>query len=104
MVTSLAGFESAASVVTSLAGFAGARRPQRTGWSYRDPGRLQVSACCFSTHTSGLLDAPQRPSELPQCDDLLFLFFAQDIAHADGGYRPSRQSQCPGFYRWPVFR
>ena len=20
------------------------------------------------------------------------------------GYRRSRQSQCPGFYRWPVFR
>ena len=52
---------------------------------------------------TGLLDAPQGPSELPQRDDLLFLFFAQDIAHADGGYRPSRQSQCPGFYRWPVF-
>ena len=29
------------------------------------PGRLQVSAGCFSTHTSSLLDAPQRPSELP---------------------------------------
>jgi len=33
-----------------------------------------------------------------------FLLVAQDIAHADRGYRPSCQSQCPGFYRWPVFR
>jgi hypothetical protein len=43
-----------------------------------------------------LLDLPQRPSELPQCDDLLFLFFAQDIAHAEGAYRGSDRSQCPG--------
>jgi hypothetical protein len=27
------------------------------------------------------LDAPQRPSQPSQRDDLLFLFFAQDIAH-----------------------
>ena len=32
------------------------RIPRRR--AYRDPGLLQVSACCFSTHTGGLLDAP----------------------------------------------
>jgi hypothetical protein len=30
-----------------------------------------------------LLNPPQRPAELSQCDDLLFLLFAQDITHAD---------------------
>src|SRR6266446_6818766 len=29
-----------------------------TGRSYSDPGRLEVSACCFSTHTREFLDAP----------------------------------------------
>jgi len=29
-----------------------------------------------------LLDPPQRPAQLSQCDDLLFLIVAQDIAHA----------------------
>jgi len=33
-----------------------------------------------------LLDASKRPAELSQRDDLLFLFFVQDIAHADGAY------------------
>ena len=43
------------------------------------------------------------PSELPQCDDLLFLLFAQDIAHAEGAYKGSGRSQCPGLSRWPGF-
>ena len=38
----------------------------RTGWSHRDPGRFQVSACGFSTYTGSLLDAPQGPSEASQ--------------------------------------
>src|SRR5439155_12033738 len=46
-------------------------------------GRLQISTGRFSTHTGHLLDPPQRPAELSQRDDLLFLFFAQDITHAD---------------------
>jgi hypothetical protein len=36
---------------------------------------------------------------------LLFLFFAQDIAHGDGAYYTSRRCQRLGpRYRWPVFR
>ena len=35
------------------------------------------------------------PSQPPQCDDWLLLFFAQDIAHVDRGYLPSRQNQRP---------
>jgi hypothetical protein len=50
-----------------MAGFAGARRPHAPGWSHRDPGRFQVSACGFSTYTGSLLDAPQGPSEASQC-------------------------------------
>src|SRR6266576_1866508 len=78
VVTSLAGFASEGLSVTSLAAFAsegvGGHLVGRfcrcspspaSRWSYRDPRRLQVSACCFSTYTSGLLDAPQGPSELP---------------------------------------
>lgn len=40
------------------------------------------------------LNPPQRPSQPPQRDHLLFLLFAQDIAHADAGYSP-RQNQRP---------
>ena len=34
-------------------------------------------------------DAPQRPSQSPQRDDLVFLFLVQDVAHIDGAYPPS---------------
>jgi hypothetical protein len=39
------------------------------------------------------LNAPQRPSQPSQRDDLLFLFFAQDIAHVTE--RNSPPVQCP---------
>src|SRR6266853_1624330 len=74
----------------------------RTRWSHGDPNRFQVCAGCLSAHTRGLLDAPQRPSEPSQCYDLLFLLFAQDVAHADGAYKASRRSQRPGLYSWPI--
>src|SRR5262249_20772967 len=60
------------------------RSPSPTaGRTYSDSSGSEVTACGFSTHTSGLLDAPQRPAQLSQCDNLLLLFVAQDIAHAD---------------------
>jgi hypothetical protein len=40
-----------------------------------------------------LLNAPQRPSQPSQRDDLLFLFFAQDIAHVTECNAPP--VQCP---------
>ena len=43
-----------------------------------------------------LLDPAQCPAELPQCDNLLFRFLAQDIAHTEGAYKGSSRSQCPG--------
>jgi len=72
----------------------------------RDPGGFQVSTRGFATHTGGLLDTSQRPSQPSQYYHLLFLFFRQDIAHTDAGYEALRRSQCPGWWviRWPVLR
>jgi hypothetical protein len=36
--------------------------------------------------------------EPSRCYDLLFLLFAQDVAHADGAHKTSRRSQRPGLY------
>ena len=73
-------------MVTSLAGFAGARRPHPPGARTGDAGGLQISPRRFPPNACFLLDAPQRPAQPSQRDDLLSLFFAQDIAHVDGGY------------------
>src|SRR5262249_19062543 len=64
-----------------------------TRQTHPDSGRFQVSSCGFSTYTGRLLDTPQRPAQLPQCDDLLFFFFAQDIAHVGGAYPPCSMSR-----------
>jgi hypothetical protein len=73
-VLRMAGFAEKGAI-TSLAGFAsrsghfvgrfcrGSLSPEARQ-PYNNAGRLQVGAGCFSTHTSSLLDAPQRPSEL----------------------------------------
>jgi hypothetical protein len=53
--------------------------------SHRDAGRFQISGRSLPANPGGPLNAPQRPSQPPQRDDLLLLFFAQDIAHIDGG-------------------
>jgi hypothetical protein len=50
-----------------------------------DSGGPQVGRRGLAAHTGGPLDMPQRPTQPPQGDDLLLLFFAQDIAHLDGG-------------------
>ena len=91
-VTSLAGFASLR-VGGHLVGRFCRRSPSPCSrWPHRDPGRFQIGACRFPTHTGGLLDAPQRPAQPSQRDDLLFLLFAQDIAHGDGGYSLSSRS------------
>jgi hypothetical protein len=59
------------------------------------PVAFRVATGRFPPHPGGLLDAPQTPSQPSQGYDLLFLFFTQDVAHADGGYIP-RQGQRPG--------
>src|SRR5258708_26290037 len=56
------------------------------------------------------LDAPQRPSQPSQRDDLLFLFFAQDIAHVtERNLSASSMSRFSylvgrfsGVHLWPV--
>ena len=49
-----------------------------------DSGRSQIRTGRLTTHAGGLFDPTQRPSKPPQCNNLLSLFCAQDIAHADG--------------------
>src|SRR6266446_2393699 len=71
------------------------------------PRASQIGADGLSTHSRGLLDLSQRPSQSSQGYDLLFLFVLQDIRHVARGYLPSRCCQCPGrFFRqvWPLFR
>ena len=63
--------------------------------SHRNTGSLQIAADRFPADMYGLFNAPQRPAQPSQRDDLLSLFLAQDIAHIDGAYS-SRQDQCPG--------
>ena len=86
-------------VVTSLAGFAGARRPHapggRTRRTHPDTGRLEIGTSRFSPHPSLLLDAPQRPSQSSQGYYLLSFRFAQDVAHADRSYNNSCRNQRP---------
>jgi hypothetical protein len=44
--------------------------------------RLEVAADGLAPHGDGLLDAPQRPAEPSECEDLLLLGVVQDVAHA----------------------
>ena len=65
----VAGFGGAGSVDTSgvVAGFGGQSRGPPTPPTHRD--------------ARGFLDAPQRPTQSPQRQDLLSCVFAQDVAH-----------------------
>ena len=81
-----------------------ARRP------HRNPRRLQVAAGRFPPDPRRSFNPPQRPAQPPQGNHLLFLFFAQDIAHVDGGYSPSGSmswlsylvGRFSGDHLWPV--
>ena len=81
----LAGFAGWGSGVTSLAGFAGALRPQPPGGRRPMPAARKIISGGFSADTGGLLNLAQRPTEPPKCYDLLLLFLVQDIAHIDRG-------------------
>lgn len=50
-----------------------------------------------------VLDAAQRPAQPSRRDHLVSLFFAQDIAHVEGGYPPVAVNVLAQF-RWPVLR
>ena len=58
-------------------------------WAHRDAGGSQISGSGFPANAGFLLDPAQGPAELAQRNHLLLLFFAQDIAHVDGAYRPA---------------
>jgi hypothetical protein len=75
-------------------GMGGARRlVSPSAWrSYRHSSFSQIGGRRFPAHLCGFLNAPQRPSQPPQCDDLLFGLLVQDVAHIDAGYSPSRLS------------
>jgi hypothetical protein len=66
-----------------------------TGRPNGNTGGPQIAADRLPPDVYGLFNAPQRPAQPSQRDDLLSFYFAQDIAHVDGGYS-SRQDQCPG--------
>ena len=98
-------------VVTSLAGFAGGRRPHAPGGRTAIPGCLQIGTGGFSAYPGFLLDAPQRPSQPSQSYNLLSFLFAQDVAHADEGYSAYVGINVPGVilvgrfsgdHHWPV--
>ena len=72
------------------------RFPSPPGRPHRYPGGPQITARGFSADADLPLDPPQRPSQSSQRYDLLLLFLAQDIGHADGRLIASRQSQRPG--------
>jgi hypothetical protein len=59
--------------------------PPTAGSPNGDSGGLQVSSRRFSPNARFLLDAPQRPTQPTQRDDLLSFLFVQDIAHVNGG-------------------
>ena len=53
-----------------------------------DSGGFQVSSRGFPANARFLLDAPQRPAQPPQRDDLLSFLFVQDIAHPTENMSP----------------
>jgi hypothetical protein len=91
-------------MVASLAGFAGAHRPQQPGGCTAIPAALK-----YAPAASGR--APYSPpsaatsAQPSKCYDLLFLCFAQDIPDGNRAYVVSRRcSMSRACYRWPVFR
>jgi hypothetical protein len=54
----------------------------------RRSGGLQIHRRRFAPNTGIPLDSPQRPAQPPQSEDLLFLFFGQDVTHIAEGIGP----------------
>ena len=50
-----------------------------------NPRDAKIVARRFPAHSSRLLNAPQRPAQPAQCDDLFSFFSAQDVAHDHRG-------------------
>jgi hypothetical protein len=79
----------------------------RTHCDTRSP---EICSNGFAANMRCSFDAPQRPSQSSQRDDLLFLFFAQDIAHVtERNFSASSMSRFSyligrfsGVHVWPV--
>jgi hypothetical protein len=69
-----------------------------------DTGGFQVAADGLATDRERLLDAPKRPPQPPECEDLLLLGVVQDVAHAgDRTCVLSRRQRLDRYREWPVF-
>ena len=72
----------------AAAGTAAAPHPKASG--------LQVAAGRLPAHPGGLFDAPERPAESPQRQNLLSFLVSQDVAHAAQERRVPRRRQRLG--------
>src|SRR5438067_6992248 len=71
---------------------------------HRDAGGFQIATDRLATNRDGLLDAPKRPPEPSEREDLLLLGIVQDVAHVSDRTRVPSRRQCLDRYReWPVF-
>jgi hypothetical protein len=61
--------------------------------AHRNPRRLQIPTRGFATDTRGLFDAPKRPPEAPECDDLLLFALVQNVSHATEEHEAPRRGQ-----------
>jgi hypothetical protein len=91
------GFAASDPVVTpsSLAGFAGGRRPMRPAAAPR-PRPLSDRLRRSRDAPRSLARCEQWLSESPQGNHLLFFCYAQDVAHIDEGYMPHAEINVPG--------
>ena len=87
-----------------MAGFAGIRVPTHPAAAPRFRQLGDSSGAVSRRICAARLNAPQRPSQPPQRDDLLFLFFAQDIAHVTERNLSVQFNVPIQLSRWPVFR
>jgi hypothetical protein len=70
---------------------------------HRDAGGSQVAADGLATDRKRLLDAPKRPPEPTEGEDLLLFGVVRDVAHASGRTRvPSRRQRLDRYREWPV--
>ncbi|HYI94812.1 MAG TPA: hypothetical protein VEX68_14800 [Bryobacteraceae bacterium] len=64
----------------------------------------QIRSRGFPSYARCLLDSAQGLAQLAQRNDLVLLFFAQDIAHVDGSVSSAGFNVPICCFYWPVFR
>jgi hypothetical protein len=79
--------------------------PPATGGPHRNARGPQVAARRLATDAGGLLDAPERPTKVAKCQDLLSFLSVQDVRHDGGGSQLPRRRQRLGRQPlWPLFK